>query len=169
MIQRIISLALEFFKFAVMRRPDHKFRDQWRKADSALQPPFTYIRCPLFLHFERFLLTGNPFLRYTYMDLRIFFFVFVCCWIFYPYWHLHLFFHPWTDCGPLHLSCKIPSLVSQLERNSFFSKAHLIMVMKRKKEEQRGILSIMVKFNIRSQTLKLLLPQIRYICHGSFT
>ena len=73
MIQRMISLALEFFKFAVMRRPDHKFRDQWRKADSALQPPFTYIRCPLFLHFERFLLTGNPFLRYTYMDLRIFF------------------------------------------------------------------------------------------------
>ena len=66
----MISLALEFSEFAVMRRPDHKFIDQWRKADSALQPRSTL---SFFLHFERFLLTRNPFLRYTYMDLRNFF------------------------------------------------------------------------------------------------
>ena len=53
MIQRMILLALEFSEVGVMRRPDHKFRDQWRKADSALQPPsssaFFFILWPHFL------------------------------------------------------------------------------------------------------------------------
>ena len=35
------------------------------------------------------------------------------------------FFYPRTDCGPLHLSFRISSLVSQLERKSFLSKAQL--------------------------------------------
>ena len=51
--KRVILLALEFFEVTVMRRPDHKFRDQWRKAESALQPPsssaFFFILWPHFL------------------------------------------------------------------------------------------------------------------------
>ena len=67
MIQRMILLALEFSEVAVMRRPDHKFRDQWRKADSALQPPSTLSP---FLHFERFFTHWQSVLSYTYIYLR---------------------------------------------------------------------------------------------------
>ena len=52
--KRVILLALEFFEVTVMRRPDHKFRDQWRKADSALQPPSSafFIPCPFLFAFR---------------------------------------------------------------------------------------------------------------------
>ena len=39
--------------------------------------------------------------------------------------YICIFFYPWTDCGPLHLSFRISSLMSQLERKSFLSKAQL--------------------------------------------
>ena len=77
--KRVILLAIEFFEVTVMRRPDHKFRDQWRKADSALQPPSTLSP---FLHFERFFLTGNPFLSYTYIYLRKIC-ICICLWLYF--------------------------------------------------------------------------------------
>ena len=73
MIQRMISLALEFFKFAVMRRPDHKFRDQWRKADSALQPPSSYFGHIFWLHvllLSSFSLQNDP-LPFRYIGIYL--------------------------------------------------------------------------------------------------
>ena len=116
MIQRMISLALEFFEFAVMRRPDHKFRDQWRKADSALQPPsssyfghifwllvlllssFSLQKWPITFKIYRYIYLLNISLCVYYHDFRsviVFLlqlyklYLYLC--IFHVYLHLHLF------------------------------------------------------------------------------
>ena len=147
--KRVILLASEFFEVAVMRRPDHKFSDQWRKADSALQPRSTL---SFFLHFERFLLTRNPFLRYTYMDLRIFFFCICLLLNFLSVLTFASFFLSLDGLRPI-----TPVLQDPVARES---------TGERRKKKNRGILSIMVEFNISSLTLRLspaplMLPQIR--------
>ena len=130
--KRVILLALEFFEVTVMRRPDHKFRDQWRKAESALQPPsssaFFFILWPHFLCafcFLAFHCKNDPLLlnfSHIYLVLPSLQIVSLC---FPSVFTIASFFYPRTDCGPLHLSFRISSLVSQLERKSFLSKAQL--------------------------------------------
>ena len=69
------------------------------------------------------------------------------------------FFYPWTDCGPLHLSFRISSLMSQLERKSFLSKAQLgdekyqqaILNAEERRTEEYD--NLCLNLDIRSQTL----------------
>ena len=181
--KRVILLASEFFDVAVMRRPDHKFRDQWRKADSALQPPsssyfghifwllvlllssFSLQKWPITFKIYRYIYLLNISLCVYYHDFRsviVFLlqlyklYLYLC--IFHVYLHLHLFFI--LGQIAVHCTCLSGSHRSWVNwrGNLFYPKHNLVMKSINKqylmqRREERRNMNLCLNLDIRSQTL----------------